>query len=168
MNGISLRTIIPKAQLLEMLKPITDTKISKSWGSINIPSISLVPCQSMCSSKTTEVYIAFIPNTITFACLKLGRNNSSRCNNRTQFMVSWKWQVLLAVWLTIFFQNFCKRVAPFASCPAYKTMTEIHTMTEISGRKLYMFVQYQGHCTSSWSHFLYLEDLPLTETPDWE
>lgn len=64
MNGTSLRIVIPKAQLLEMLIPITNTKMSRSWGSINIPSISLVPCQSICVlHKQQKSYTADLYNT---------------------------------------------------------------------------------------------------------
>lgn len=47
MNGIVLRIVIPKDQLLEMLIPTINTKMSRSLGKINTVGISLVTCQSI-------------------------------------------------------------------------------------------------------------------------
>jgi len=46
MNVIFLRTVLPKDQLLEMLKLNLNTKMSRSLGRINILGVSLVTCQS--------------------------------------------------------------------------------------------------------------------------
>lgn len=45
MNGIVLRTVFPKDQLLEILKPNINTEMSRILGRINIPGISPVTCQ---------------------------------------------------------------------------------------------------------------------------
>lgn len=47
MNGIVLRIAFPKDQLLEMLIPTINTKISRSLCRINILGISLVTFQSV-------------------------------------------------------------------------------------------------------------------------
>lgn len=47
MNGIVLRIVLPKDQLLEMLILTINTKMSRSLGRINILGISLVTCQSI-------------------------------------------------------------------------------------------------------------------------
>lgn len=119
-------------------------------------------------SHTLLIYITLDPNIVTFACLKSGWINSSRCSNAAQFKMSWKRWVLLLLPLMIFFLNCGKGLALFPSCPIYKTTTATVLLLEIlptvSGRNcfsLYVFVQQRRYCTSSRSHFLYLEVLSI-------